>query len=128
MIYALLFLFCVVFLELFLLLDLRQAAIAIVARSREAVRIMVAKDISDDDKEKFMRRASLAMLKATATFTLKLLGIFAVLYAIFLGAVALIPDLERPLRDSLVSPPITLTLTIATVLYAWVRNAVLKQL
>ncbi|MGH8185341.1 MAG: hypothetical protein ACREUC_02160 [Steroidobacteraceae bacterium] len=128
MIYALLFLLCVVFLELFRLLDLRKEAIAIVARSREAARVMVAKDISDDDKEAFMRRASLATLRTTATFTLKLLGIFAVLCAIFLGAVTLIPDLERPLLDSLVSPPIILTLTIATVLYAGVRNAVLKQL
>lgn len=128
MIYALLLLFCVVFLELFLLLDLRKEATAIVARSREAVRVMVAKDMSDDDKEAFMRRASLAMLKATTTFTLKFLGIFAVLYAIFLGAVALMPDLERPLLDSFVSPPIILMLTIATGLYAWVRNAVLKQL
>lgn len=128
MIYALLLLFCVVFLELFLLLGLRKEATAIVARSREAVRVMVAKDMSDDDKEAFMRRASLAMLKATATFTLKFLGIFAVLYAIFLGAVALMPDLERPLLDSFVSPPIILMLTIATGLYAWVRNAVLKQL
>jgi hypothetical protein len=128
MIYPLLFLFCVVFLELFLLLDLRREAIAIVARSREAVRVMVAKDMSDDDKEAFMRRASLAMLKATATFTLKFLGIFVVLYAIFLGVVALIPDLERSLLDSFVSPPIILMLTIATVLYAWVRNAACKQL
>lgn len=128
MIYALLFLFCVVFLELFLLLDLRKEAIAIVARSREAVRVMVAKDMSDDDKEAFMRRESLAMLKATAMFALKFLGIFAVLYAIFLGAVAVIPDLERPLLDSFVSPPIIVMLTIATVLYAWARNAVLKQL
>jgi hypothetical protein len=128
MIYALLLLFCVVFLELFVLLDLRKEAIAIVARSREAVRIMVAKDMSDDDKEAFMRRASLHMLKATATFTLKLLGMFAALYAIFLGVVALVPDLKRPLLDSLVSPPIILLLTIATVLYTWVRNAVLKQL
>ena len=128
MIYGLLLLFCVVFLELFLLLDLRKGATAIVARSREAVRVMVAKDMSDDDKEAFMRSASLAMLKTTATFTLKLLGIFAVLYAIFLGAIALVPDLERPLLDSFVSPPIILMLTIATVLYAWVRNAILKQL
>ena len=128
MIYALLFLFCIVFLELFLLLDLRKEAIAIVARSRAAVRVMVAKDMSDDDKEAFMRRESLAMLKATAMFTLKFLGIFAVLYAIFLGAVAVMPDLERPLLDSFVSPPIIVMLTIATVLYAWVRNAVLKQL
>lgn len=128
MIYALLLLSCVVFLELFLFLDLRAEATAIVARSREAVRVMVAKDMSDDDKEAFMRRASLAMLKATATFTLKFLGIFAVLYAIFLGAVALVPDLERPLLDSFVSPPIILMLTIATASYAWVRNAVLKQL
>jgi hypothetical protein len=128
MIYALLFLFCVVFLELFLLLDLRKEAIAIVARSREAVRVMVAKDMSDDEKEAFMRRESLAMLKATAMFALKFLGIFAVLYAIFLGAVAVIPDLERPLLDSFVSPPIIVMMTIATVLYAWARNAILKQL
>lgn len=128
MIYALLFLFCVVFLELFLLLDLRKEAIAIVARSREAVRVMADADSSDDDKEAFMRRAALAMLRTTATFSLKFLGIFAVLYAMFLGAVALIPDLERPLIESLVSPPIILVLTIATVSYAWVRNAVLKQL
>ena len=113
MIYALLLLFCIVFLELFLLLDLRKEALAIVVRSREAVRVMVAKDLSDDDKEAFMRRESLAMLKATAMFTLKFLGIFAVLYAIFLGAVAIVPDLERPLLDSFVSPPIIVMLTIA---------------
>lgn len=128
MIYALLFLFCVVFLELFLLLDLRKGATAIVARSHEALRVMVAKDMSDDEKEAFMRSASLALLKAAATFALKVFGIFLVLYAIFLGAVALAPDLERPLLDSFVSPPILLMLTIATVSYAWVRNAVLKQL
>lgn len=128
MIYGLLLLFCVGFLELFLLLDLRKEAVAIVARSREAVRVMVAKDMSDDNKEAFMRRASLSMLKTTATFTLKFLGILAALYATFLGVVALFPDLEQPLLDSFVSPPIILLLTIATVLYAWLRNAVLKQL
>jgi hypothetical protein len=126
--YALLFLFCVVFLELFLLLDLRKEAVAIVARSREAVRVVVAKGMSDDEKEAFMRRESLAMLKATAMLTLKLLGICAVLYAMFLGTVAVMPDLERPLLDSFVSPPIIVMMTIATVLYAWARNAVLKQL
>jgi hypothetical protein len=128
MIYVLLILSCVVFLELFRLLRLRTETTAIVARSRDAMRVMLAKDISDDDKEAFMRRASLAMLKATATFTLKLLGVFAVLYAIFVAAVAVIPDLERPLLDSLVSPRIILILTIAAVWYAWLRNAVLKQL
>jgi hypothetical protein len=128
MIYALLFLLCVVFLELFRLLDLRKETIAILARSREALRITVAKDISDDDKEAFMRRASLAMLGATATFTLKFLGIFAVLYATWLGVVALSPDLERPLLDSLVSLPTVSLLTIATMAYARMRNAVLEQL
>lgn len=126
--YALLLLFCVVFLELFLLLDLRKEAVAIAARSREAMRVVAAKGMSDDEKESFMRRESLAMFKATATLTLKLLGIAAVLYAIFLGAVAVMPDLERPLLDSFVSPRIIAMMTIATVLYAWARNAILKQL
>lgn len=128
MIYALLILSCVVFLELFRFLRLRKETAAIVARSREAMRVMLAKDISDDDKEAFTRRASLAMLKVTATFTLKLLGMFAVLFAIFVAAIALRPDLERPLLDSLVSPRIILILTIAAVSYAWLRNAVVKQL
>ena len=126
--YALLLLFCVVFLELFLLLDPRKEVVAIVARSREALRVVAASDMSDDEKEAFMRRGSLAMFKATAMLMLKLLGIFAVLYAIFLGTVAVMPDLERPLLDSLVSLPIVAMMTIATVLYAWTRNAVLKQL
>jgi hypothetical protein len=128
MIYALLFLFCVVFLELCLLLDLRKETVAMVARSREAVRVMVAKDMSDDEKEAFMRRTSLATLKATAILALKLFGIFAVLYAVFLGTVAVMPDLARPLLDSFVSPQIVVIMTITTVLYAWARNAILKQL
>ncbi|HEY7640238.1 MAG TPA: hypothetical protein VH814_10975 [Steroidobacteraceae bacterium] len=126
--YALLFLFCVVFIELFLLLDPRKEAVAIVRRSHEAARVAAAKGMSDDEKEAFMRRESLAMFKATAMLTLKFLGIFAVLYAIFLGTVAVMPDLERPLLDDFVSPPIIAMMTIATVLYAWARNAILKQL
>ena len=128
MIYALLFLFCVVFLELCLLLDLRKETVAMVARSREAVRVMVTKDMSDDEKEAFMRRTSLATLKATAILALKLFGIFAVLYAVFLGTVAVVPDLAGQLLDSFVSPQIIVMMTITTVLYAWARNAILKQL
>jgi hypothetical protein len=51
-----------------------------------------------------------------------------VLCAMFLGAAALIPDLGRRLLDSLVSPPVILMLTIASLSYAWVRNAVFRQL
>jgi hypothetical protein len=126
--YVLPFLFCVVFIELFLFLDLRKEAVAIVARSREAMRVVVAKGMSDDDKEAFMRRESLAMFKATALLTLKLLGMGAVLYAIFLGTVAVMPDLEQSLLDSFVSPSSIALMTIGTVLYAWARNAILKQL
>src|SRR5262245_48670894 len=117
--YALLFLFCVVFIELFLLLDLRKDAATIVARSREAARVVGTKGMSDDEKEAFMRRESLAMFKTTAMLTLKLVGIGAVLYAIFRATVALLPALERPLLESFVSPPIVVMMTIATVLYAW---------
>jgi len=75
-----------------------------------------------------MRRESLAMFKATAMLMLKLLAISAALYAIFLGIVAVMPDLERSLLDSFVSPPIIVMMTIATAAYAWTRNAILKQL
>jgi cobalamin synthase len=128
MTYAILFLLCVVFLELFLFLELRKDAVAILARSREAVRVLCSAETDDDRKEAFMRRASAQTLKATAVFTLKFVLIFLLLYLIYRGAIAAIPGLEGPLVDSFVSPPVIVILTIATLCYAWARNALVKQL
>ena len=38
------------------------------------------------------------------------------------------PELEGSLLESFVSPPIIVMMTVATVSYAWMRNAILKQL
>lgn len=126
--YVFLFFACVVFIELFLFLDLRKQAGTMLNRCREAVRTLAASDLSDDEKEAYVRRTSLVMLKATGTFTLKFLLIAAVLYAGYLAALSAFPALEQALLPSLVSPAAIVTLTIAAACYVWARNAVVRQL
>lgn len=128
MTYAVLFVFCIVFLELFLFLQLRNEVMAIMRRSREALRVLMTRDLDDSEKESFMRRESVLMLKAAVLFTAKFAIIFGVLYLVYLLAVSVFPDLQDEILDSLVSPAVIVILTGATLCYAWARNAIRKQL
>jgi hypothetical protein len=128
MTYAVLLVLCIVFLELFLLLRLRDDVMTIFRRSREALRVFMAKDLDDSEKETFMRRESVLMLKAAGSFTAKFAIIFGVLYLVYLLAVSAFPDLRDEILDSLVSPAVIVILTVATLCYAWARNAIRKQL
>jgi len=128
MTYAVLFVFCIVFLELFLFLGLRNEVMAIMRRSREALRVLMTTDLDDSEKESFMRRESVLMLKAAGMFTAKFAIIFGVLYLLYLLAVSAFPDLQDEILDNLVSPAVIAILTVATLCYAWARNAIRKQL
>jgi hypothetical protein len=128
MTYAMLLVLCIVFLELFLFFRLRDDVMTIFRRSREALRVFMAKDLDDSEKETFMRRESVLMLKAAGSFTAKFAIIFGVLYLVYLLAVSAFPDLRDEILDSLVSPAVIVILTVATLCYAWARNAIRKQL
>jgi hypothetical protein len=128
MTYAVLLVLCIVFLELFLFFRLRDDVMTIFRRSREALRVFMAKDLDDSEKETFMRRESVLMLKAAGSFTAKFAIIFGVLYLVYLLAVSAFPDLRDEILDSLVSPAVIVILTVATLCYAWARNAIRKQL
>jgi len=124
--YAFLLVSCVVFIELFIALDLRQQAADLIARSREAMSVVMSSTLDDEAKEAAVRRASVDIFKATFVFAFKFLIIVIVLYAIFWLLVTLIPDLKSPILESFVSPLVIIGLTVAAMSYAWVRNAVLK--
>jgi cytochrome c biogenesis protein CcdA len=68
------------------------------------------------------------MLKAAGSFTAKFAIIFGVLYLVYLLAVSAFPDLRDEILDSLVSQAVIVILTVATLCYAWARNAIRKQL
>ena len=117
----------IVFLELVIRLDLRREVLRIHDGSREAFR-MLASNASDDEKEAAMRRESLRLFAATGLLILKFLGIAAVLALLYWGIVAIFPEREAELQASFVSPVGIAVLTVATLLYAWVRHVAVKRL
>src|SRR5262245_6761081 len=128
MIYAVLFPFCIVLFESFVLLKIGSDAMAIITRSQEAMRVLRSSEIGDDEKEVLMRRASADNFKATLRFALKFLSIGLVLYVLFLLTVTLFPALKQALLESLLSPVVIAVLTLGTMCYAWVRKGVLTRL
>jgi hypothetical protein len=127
MIYAVLFPFCIVFCELFVLLQIGRDALAIISRSQEAMRVLRSAEFSDDDKEVLMRRASADTFKATLLFALKFLAMGVVLYLLFLLAITLFPGMKQALIESLYSPVVIVVLTVGTLCYAWMRRAIVSR-
>ena len=124
---ALAVLFGIVFLELVIRLDLRREVLRIHEGSRGAFR-MLASNASDDEKEAAMRRESLRLFAATGLLLLKFLGIAAVLGLLYWGIVAVFPEREAELQASFVSPVGIAVLTVATLVYAWLRHVAVKRL
>jgi hypothetical protein len=126
--YAVLFPFCIVMFELFVLLKIGRDAMAIITRSQQSMRVLMSSELGDDDKEVAMRRASVDIFKATLRFALKFFSIGLILYLLFVLIVTLFPNLKRTLLESLYSPIVIAVLTFATMGYAWVRKTILSRL
>ncbi len=122
MTYAALLFFCIVLFELFLYLRIGKDAMSIIARSQEAMRVLRSPDLGDDEKESFMRRGSAEIFKATLYFAVKFALIGAVLYLLFLLVIAFMPDRKEALLESLMSLAMIVAMTVATLIYAWVRK------
>ncbi len=127
MTYATLLLFSIVLFELFMLLHIGRDAMAIIARSQEAMRVLQSPEIGDDEKELHMRRGSAEIFKATLRFTAKFVLIGAVLYLLFVLIVAIRPEMKTPILESLVSPVVITLLTAVTMCYAWARKTILLR-
>ena len=126
MIYVYLLVSCIVFIELFILFDVKKEAMGIVTLSREVMGILMSSGLDDDAKEAFMRRASIDTFKATLIISLKFLLIILMLYAMYWIMVYAFPMLRDPILDSFVSPLVIIGLTAAAMVYVWARNVVIK--
>ena len=127
MIYGPLVLLSVVLFELFRLLRMGRNARTIIASSQEAMRVLRSADLADEEKESFMRRGSIEILKATLLLAAKLIFAGAILFALFELIVVILPDLRQPLLASLLSPSVIVILTAVVLGYAWARKAALRR-
>jgi hypothetical protein len=123
MVYLLLFPLCLAFVEMFILLKVMEDTQSILVLSRQAVDVLVSKEMSDDKKEVFMRKRSLALFKATFCFTLKFLAIFAVLFAVYFAVNRFFPPYGRIMADGMYSVRVLAVLTAGTMVYVWIRNS-----
>jgi len=127
MIYGPLLLLSVVLFELFRLLRMGENEKTIIARSQEALRVLRSPELADDEKESFMRRGSIEILKATLYLAGKFVLTGGIVFALFQLIVTIFPSLEKPLLESLVSPSVIAILTAAVIGYAWARRAALRR-
>jgi hypothetical protein len=127
MIYLPLFVFSVVFFELFVRLRLAADASSIVRKSRDAMGVLASATLGDDEKEILARRSSLQIFQSTALFAAKFALIGAVLYLLYVAFVAVFPARRQEFLAALVSPVALLILTASVAGYAWLRKSVLRK-
>ena len=128
MIYLYLFASCIAFIELFILLDLKNEAVGIIARSRQAMGVVKSDDLDYREKEIALRRSCVQMIKVTLMFTTKFLFIVAVLYAMYWLMIVIFPELGESMLNSFVSPTVIVGSIVAAAGYAWVRNVLFRRL
>ncbi len=128
MVYLLLLAISVVFVELFILFKILPDAQNVLKLSSKSVSVMKSKEMTDNEKEAFMRKNSLTMMLATLKFAGKFIAIFVVLYALFYAVEIYSKELALELNQQLYSVVAMTVLTIVTLAYVWIRNVIRRKL
>jgi hypothetical protein len=128
MIYVFLLIMCVVFIELFLFLDVSKQLGSTISLSKEALDVLKSSTIEDEEKEVIIRRKSLSIFKVTLFFTSKFLLIFFILYVIYLLSIHWFFVSEKEFAEKIFSLQILLSMTIVSMLYIFIRNVIKKRL
>jgi len=120
---AALILSSIVFVEAFLFLKLDRQARGVFVIARDALSVLADGRLADEQKESCARRAARLILTLTAVVVLKLAAIGGVLYALFVGTAWLFPASAERIFATLTSPIVLVVLTLVTLGWLWVRNA-----
>jgi hypothetical protein len=128
MVYFLLLVISIIFVELFIALKILPDAQSVLKLSSESVKVMQSKQMTDDEKEAFMRKNSVIMMKATLIFSTKFISIFVVLFAFIYGVELYSVDLATQLSESFYSLTLMSLLTLVTLVYVWIRNVIRRKL
>lgn len=128
MVYFLLLVISIIFVELFIALKILPDAQNVLKLSSESVKVMQSRQMTDDEKEAFMRKNSVTMMKATLIFSAKFISIFVVLFAFIYGVELYSVDLATQLSESFYSLTLMSLLTLVTLIYVWIRNVIRRKL
>ncbi len=128
MVYLLLFIISIIFVELFIALKILPDAQNVLKLSSESVNVMKSKQMTDDEKEAFMRTNSVTMMKATLKFSAKFISIFVVLFALIYAVELYSKPLATQLSESFYSLTLMSLLTLVTLAYVWIRNVIRRKL
>jgi len=128
MVYLLLLVISIVFVEMFIALNILPDAQNVLKLSSESVNVMKSKEMTDDQKEAFMKKNSLTMLVATLKFSAKFISIFIVLFGLIYALEFYSKELATEVTNSFYSITIMTVLTAATLLYVWIRNVIRRKL
>ena len=120
---AALILSSIIFVEAFLFLKLERQARGVFVIARDAMSVLADSRLGDEEKESCARRAARLILTMTAIVVLKLAAIGGVLYALFVGTAWLSPASVERIFAALASPIVLVAVTLVTLGWVWVRNA-----
>lgn len=128
MVYILIYLLCILFIELFILFDINSNIKSVLHLSREAFKIIVSKELTDEEKEKLVRNSSLEIFKTTLLFITKVMLVFLVLFVVYkVLLISFSLSEDRFIEVSFFLHTIV-SLTVMGVLYSWLRSVVIRRL
>ena len=128
MIYPVLFVYSIIFVELFIGLRVIQDAKGILKLSGKSLEVMKSKSMTDREKEKFMRTNSLTMMLRTLKFITKFFVIFIGIMLLNYLLKSVNAELAEAVIASFTSIKLILIVTIVTMIYVWIRNVIRKKL
>lgn len=121
MIYAVLVFMCAVFIELFSLFNIQAHLRSSMSISKESLAVFRSGTMTDEEKEVLMRRGSLAILKVTFLFTVKIIFIFLLLFLLYKLTIYFSWVSKESYMNSFYSPAILVAMTVFSVVYGWLR-------
>jgi len=127
MVYLLLFLFCVVFIEFFILLHVSGNIRSVMAFSRTGIGALKAYKMDDDEKGIFFRHQSWELFKATFVLSIKFLSVFLILSAIYVTLNYFFPEMGDALLKEINSVTVLVILTVVTMFYVRMRMSFTKN-
>jgi len=128
MIYISLFLLCITFIELFILLNLNSNIKSVLGRSRNAYEVIMSTELNDEEKEKRVRKSSLDIFRDTIIFFVKMILMTLILYIFYKVLLFLFSLSEDQVIAVSLSLYTVVALTLAALFYGWLRSVIIQRL
>jgi hypothetical protein len=128
MIYITLLLLSVLFIELFIILDINGTVRSVLRISRDACSIMKSSELDENEKERFVRRSALDMFRITLVFIAKIVLILLALYVLYIILSSMFSLSEASLIEASFLPQTIIALILFGFLYIRLRSVIIRRL